>query len=117
MFIAYVAVTLLAAAANIYVAFVDYARSPQVIANMDRARVPRSWLFPLGHLKLAGGAGLLAGFAVPWIGVAAGAGLVLFFTGAVLFHLRARVYTLQYPLGFWGLAAAALVTGLAHRGI
>ncbi|MEV0317823.1 DoxX family protein [Streptomyces sp. NPDC050658] len=117
MFVAYVTVTLLTAAANFWAACVDYVRSPQVLANMDAVSVPRSWLFPLGHLKLAGGVGLLTGFAVPWIGVAAGVGLVLYFTGAVLCHLRARVYTLQFPLAFWSLALASLLVGVAHRGI
>ncbi|TGA95731.1 DoxX family protein [Streptomyces sp. MZ04] len=117
MFVAYVTLTLLAVAANVCIAAVDYTRSPAVLANMDGAGVPRSWLYPLAHLKLAGALGLLAGFAVPLIGVAAAVGLVLFFSGAVFFHLRAREYRLQYPLTYWVLAAGALVTGLAHRGI
>ncbi|MGV9880066.1 DoxX family protein [Streptomyces sp. NPDC003006] len=117
MFIAHVICTVLAVLANVFAAVMDYVRHPAVLANMDRVDVPRPWLFPLAHAKLAGAAGLLAGLAVPLIGVAAGAGLVLFFTGAVLTHLRARVYALQAPLLFGALAASALLTGVAHRGI
>jgi hypothetical protein len=46
----------------------------------------------LGALKLAGAAGLLVGLAgLPAIGIAAATGLVLYFIGAVIAHLRAGV--------------------------
>lgn len=78
MFTTYVAVTILAAAANAAAAGFDFARHPQVLANMTMLGIPRSWLFPLGALKAAGALGLLVGIGVPLLGVAAAVGLVLF---------------------------------------
>ncbi|MCX5376930.1 DoxX family protein [Streptomyces sp. NBC_00091] len=54
--------------------------------------VPRGWWNWLGAAKVAGAVGLLAGFLVPAIGIAAAIGLVLYFTGAVITVLRARAY-------------------------
>jgi hypothetical protein len=60
-------------------------------------------------LKLAGVAGLVVGLAaVPWLGVAAGVGLVLFYAGAVTAHVRARVfYNIAFPGAFLLLAVAS----------
>ncbi|WP_199433316.1 DoxX family protein [Qaidamihabitans albus] len=112
MFTAYIVVAVLAASANAGIAALDFRRSGWVLANMDRVGVPRSWLFSLGALKAAGALGLLVGIGVPPIGVAAAAGLVLFFTGAVITHLRAREYSLSYPAAFLLLAAGSLVLRL-----
>jgi hypothetical protein len=51
MFIAYVVVTLLAAAANIFSATLDFIRYKQVLINMAKAGVSESWITPLGILK------------------------------------------------------------------
>jgi hypothetical protein len=110
MFPAFIAVTLLATVANFYSAANEFWPPSWLIANMDRLRVPHSWLTPLGILKAAGAAGLLVGFAVPWIGVAAAAGLVLFFLGAIVFALRARWFAhIPFPASWMALAVAALV--------
>ncbi len=65
MFIAYVVVTLLAAAANIFSATLDFIRYKQVLINMAKAGVSESWITPLGILKAAGAIGLLVGIGVP----------------------------------------------------
>ncbi|KAB1931762.1 DoxX family protein [Micromonospora sp. ALFpr18c] len=57
-------------------------------AQADMKRVPRSWLPFLGMALAAGSLGLLAGFAVPLLGTLAAAGLVLYFIGALIAHLR-----------------------------
>jgi hypothetical protein len=113
--LAVVTITILAAAANAVAAGLDFARARQVLVNMDRVGVPRSWLLPLGALKAAGAAGLLVGLGVPLIGIAAGAGLSLFFIGAVAAHARARLEPLSYsyPGAFLLLALGALVPRLA----
>ncbi|HEX5497913.1 MAG TPA: DoxX family protein [Thermomicrobiales bacterium] len=108
MFAAYIAVTLLAVAANAFSAGVDLVRYPPVAANMDRVGVPRSWMTPLGVLKAAAVVGLLVGIVVPPIGIAAAAGLVLFFVGAIVTHVRGHWYAFGLPLGFLALAVAAL---------
>jgi len=89
MFAAYIIVTLLAAAANIYAATNDFTRPQWLLANMTKLGVRELWLTKLGLLKAAGALGVLVGIRVPLIGVAAAVGLILFFVGAIITHLRA----------------------------
>jgi hypothetical protein len=63
----------------------------------------------LGTLKAAGALGLVIGICVPLIGIAAAVGLVLFFVGAIVTHLRARDYSFGLAVVFLLLAVAALV--------
>ena len=112
MFIAYVVVTLLAAAANIFSATLDFIRYKQVLINMANAGVSESWITPLGILKAAGAIGLLVGIGMPLIGTAAAIGLILFFAGAIIIHLRARDYSFGLAVVFLLLAVAALVLKL-----
>ena len=113
MFIAYVVVTLLAAAANIFSATLDFIRYKQVLTNMARVGVSESWITMLGILKAAGAIGLLVGIGVPVIGTAAAVGLILFFVGAIITHLRAHDYSFGLAIVFLLLAMAALVLRLA----
>jgi hypothetical protein len=106
-----VGVTVVAIIANAFVAAADLARARFVLDNSASVGVPVSWLTPLGVLKAAGAVGLLLGLlGVPVIGTAAAAGLVLFFIGAVVTHVRAgdRSISLAFPASFLVLAAAAL---------
>jgi hypothetical protein len=110
MFTAYLLVGTLTAAANGTFATLDFLRHEFVLENMARVRVGRSWLYPLGFLKLAGALGLLIGIALPALGVAAAIGLVLFFVGAIVTHVRAQDYaSIPFPGGLLLLAVAALV--------
>jgi hypothetical protein len=95
-FTAYVVVTGLTAAANTYAANADFTRPKWLRGNMAKARVPQSWLFPLGALKAAGALGLLAGIAVAPVGFAASIGLILFFIGAVITRV-ATAYRAEGP--------------------
>jgi hypothetical protein len=115
MFVAYVAVTLLTAIANLYAAYLDFSGNEQVIAVMKIKRVPLSWTFPLGAVKAAGALGLLVGFAAPLLGTAAAVGLVLFFVCALVAHLRVRYYKLANWAAFFLLAMAALAVNVAHH--
>jgi hypothetical protein len=65
------------------------------------------------HLKAAGAIGLLVGIGVPLIGTAAAIGLILFFVGAIITHLRAQDYSFGLAVAFLLLAVAALVLRLA----
>ncbi|WP_431894442.1 DoxX family protein [Nonomuraea sp. bgisy101] len=113
MFTAYVVVTVLAAAASAYSALNHFIRPRWILDNMTRYGVPHSWLPPLGALKAAGVVGLLVGIGVPAIAVAASAGLILYYLGAVVTILRARVYThLIAPLPFLLLVVGSLVLRL-----
>ena len=61
--------------------------------------------------------GVLVGICVPLIGVAAAVGLILFFVGAIITHLRSRdYYSLGVPIGLLLLAIAALTLELYARG-
>ena len=112
MFTAYVVVSVLAAAANIFSATCDFVRYKQVSIAMARAGVPDSWMTTLGILKTAGAVGLLVGIGVPRLGTAAAIGLVLFFVGAIITHLRARDYSFGLAVVFLLLAGASLALGL-----
>jgi hypothetical protein len=113
---AYVVVTVLAAAANIWAAAVDFARPEWLLSNMTKVNVPHSWVVPLGAVKAAGAFGLLVGLGVPLIGTAAAAGLVLYFVVAALATvIRAPDYAqIPYPTVFLLLAVGALALQLAE---
>lgn len=115
MFAAYMSVTLLTAGANIFSVMCDFVRYKQVSVAMARAGVPDSWMTTLGVLKTAGALGLLVGFRVPVIGMAAAIGLVLFFVAAIIVHLRAHDYTFGLAVVFLLLAVASLVLELHTR--
>lgn len=71
--------------------------------------VPRAWWNWLGAAKAAGAVGLLVGYAVPAIGIAAAIGLVLYFLGAVITVLRAKAYAhAAFPLVYMAPAVAVL---------
>lgn len=110
-------VTLLTAALNIGIAAADLAGARLVLANSAEVGVPRSWLPRLAALKLAGAAGLLLGLldtGLRPLGVAAACGLVLFYLGALAFHVRARVlHNLAFPGFFLATALASLLYQMA----
>ena len=107
MYTAYVVVTLLAIAATAFSGVAALVHFEPILPGMARAGVPESWLTMVGLLL-----GLIG---VPLIGTAAAIGLVLFFVGAIITHLRARDYAQQFGLaiGFLLLAASTLVLSLA----
>lgn len=113
--IIYVIITIITIAANAATAIATFARAKFVVANFGEVNVPDAWVPALATVQLAGAAGLAAGlFGIPAFGVAAAVGLVLFFTGAVVTHLRARAYrSLPSPVLFLALAAATLALMLA----
>lgn len=98
-------------AVNAYATYADFARVGFVLKTADEVHVDRSWLPTLGVLKGAGVLGLLLGlFGIPFVGTAAAAGLTTFFVGAVIAHLRARVfYNILAPIFFLALATVSLV--------
>jgi hypothetical protein len=108
MHAAYLTVILVTAGANIYAGICDFTRPEWILANMKRLAVEERWLPTLGVLHLLGGIGLLAGLRIPEIGLAAAAGLVVFFLGAVVTSMRARWYAhLPFPLVWLVLAAGS----------
>ncbi|GAA4580711.1 hypothetical protein GCM10023194_09840 [Planotetraspora phitsanulokensis] len=84
-------------------------------AQLDMKRLPRSWAPVLGMLLAAGSLGLLGGFALPMLGTLAAAGLVLYFIGALLAHLRVESHNLANWAGFFATAVAALAADLVYH--
>ncbi|MET9517987.1 DoxX family protein [Streptomyces sp. NPDC002994] len=110
----YVVVTVLAAAMTGFSAASVFFRAKWVVEPLADYGVPQSWWPWLGTAKAAGAAGLLAGLFVPVIGVLAGIGLVLYFTGAVVTVIRARSYAhIPFPLVYAAPVVGALALGFA----
>ncbi|MFF8908607.1 DoxX family protein [Streptomyces olivaceoviridis] len=116
MNLACLTVTCATVLANAGIAAADLAKAPFVLANSAQVGVSPRRLPALALLKAAGAAGLLLGLlGVRPVGIAAGAGLVLFYAGAVAAHVRARVFrTLVFPGLFLALAAGALALTAAR---
>lgn len=110
MFAAYVIVVTITIIANAYFAAADFRGSDFVQGGSEAIGVPASWFPVLGTLKAAGAAGLLAGLAgLTWLGVAAAVGLVCFFTGALIAHLRSRAFHgVGFTVAMWVAAVACL---------
>jgi hypothetical protein len=104
-------VTVVTILLNAGAAVADLARARFVLANSGELGIAPRWVVPLGLLKAAGAAGLAVGLlGVRFVGVAAAVGLVLFFTGALVVHVRARVFhNIAAPATFLALAVACLI--------
>ncbi|WP_432127081.1 DoxX family protein [Streptomyces sp. bgisy082] len=113
MFIAYAVVAALLALALSASAFFTFTRNPQITGSMTKLGVPESWFPWLAAAKAVGAIGLLVGLAVPALGAAAAIGVVLYFLGALVTHLRAKDYAVAPVAVLTLLAAAALVLRIA----
>lgn len=90
-------------------------RPPEaILESMAEVDVKESWLPVLGILKAAGALGLLIGIGVPMpsVGTVAAVGLVVYFIGAVIVHLRAGDYSVSGQHVYLLLAVATLVLDL-----
>ncbi|KUL34314.1 DoxX family protein [Actinoplanes awajinensis] len=112
MFIAYVVAAVVFGLANVNSAVAKFRRVERVTTVLTTSGVPESWFVPLGLLNLAGGIGLLIGIAWRPLGIAAAAGLVLYFAGAVLAHVRVKD-TKGIPLPAALMAVGILTLALA----
>ncbi|MEV3874410.1 DoxX family protein [Streptomyces sp. NPDC049906] len=85
-----------------------------IVETMERVGVPRRSYTVLALLKFAGALGLLAGIFYRPLGIAAAVGLVLYFLGAVVAHLRADdLKGAPSPFVLAVVSAIPLVLGLA----
>jgi hypothetical protein len=90
---AYVVVTVLWAAWVGFSAGSVFVRAKWIVQPLTDYGVPPSWWPWLGAAKAVGAAGLLVGLFMPVIGVVAAIGLVVYFIGAVVTVMWARVYS------------------------
>jgi hypothetical protein len=116
VYLAYLAVTIMAALMNGYAATLNFVGAESVKLVADRVAVSQRWMIPFGTLLAAGAVGLVIGFAVPALGIAAAIGLVLYFIGAITAHVRANDRGVGGAVFFLTLALGALIVDLAYRG-
>lgn len=86
------------------------AKAAPVVENLTRAGVPLSMYPFLAAVEVAGAIGLVWGIWWAPIGIAAATGVILYFIGAVAFHVREKDYAVAPPVSYGLLAVAALVT-------
>jgi uncharacterized membrane protein YphA (DoxX/SURF4 family) len=112
MFIVAAVISALLAFAVIASALGKLTKHPKIVGNLAALGVPADWLPRLAIAEIAGGIGLLVGLAVPAIGVAAAIGLIIYFVGAVITHVRARDKEIAGAAILGAIAVAALVLRL-----
>jgi hypothetical protein len=114
MFIAYTVAAILLALLMAASGGLLMARTEDMKTTMAALHVPETWFTPLALLKFAGALGLLAGIFYRPLGIAAGIGLVLYFAGAVVAHLRVKdVKGMPVPVVLVVLTAAPVILGIA----
>lgn len=112
-FTAYVVVSILLALGLGLSAATNFARIERLVEGMMQAGVPVSWLSLLAWIKTSAAIGLVVGIFVPVIGLAAALGVIVFFIGALVVHIRARAYSLWLVGTFLTLGISTLWLGLA----
>jgi hypothetical protein len=115
MYTFYLVITIAAALANGYAASLNFVSAESVKVVAGRVRVSQKWMIPFGLLLTAGASGLLVGLAVPVLGAAAAACLVLYFICALSAHIRVHDRGVGGAISFLVLAAAALAATLAYH--
>lgn len=113
MFIAYVVVAVLLSILLVFSGRSMLVKDKDIMETLDRPAVPKRWLPVLALLKFTGAVGLLIGIFYRPLGIAAALGVVLFFIGAVISHLRVKdVKGAPVPVLLVLLATAPVVLGL-----
>lgn len=112
MSLAYDIVGVLLALAVLGSAAAKLSRSPKLVENFTGLGVPPGSLPFLAACEIAGAAGLVIGIWYAPLGIAAAVGLVLYFVGAVVVHLRKSDFKgLPSPAVLLGASLAALILG------
>lgn len=113
MFIATLIVSIFLAVALAVSASGKLTKMPAVIESMSTVGVPSGRIPVLAYLEIAGALGLVIGLFWWPIGVAAAIGVVLYFVGAVVSHLRVKDVAGVGPAAFLTVVSvAALVLRL-----
>lgn len=89
MQIAHLSIAILFAAIVTFSAVAKVRRDPKVVhVIQDVVGVPLKYFPLLAVCELAGALGLILGIWLPWIALLAAVGLIIYFVGAVVSHLR-----------------------------
>ena len=99
MFVGTIVVGALLALMLVASARLKLSRDERSVETIHRVvRVPLPWFPWLAAAELAGATGVVIGLAVPAIGIAAAVGILLYFAGAVIAHLRVGDHAVLPPL-------------------
>ena len=114
MFVVSAVVSILLAGALTFAAVRKLSHRPEVVQSYERVGVPEDRLDYLAAILLAGAAGLVAGWLWAPIGVAAAAGVTVYFALAIGAHVRSGdTANLPTPIVIELAAIAALVLRIA----
>ena len=109
MFFACVVISVVLALALVGSAMAKLTKQEKVVVPITDIGVPPSWLPILAGLEILGAVGLIVGLFVPVIGIAAAIGVILYFVGAVIAHVRAGDSTIYAPAFLAFVAVGALL--------
>ncbi len=111
MFIAYIIVAIVMAFMAVGSGVAKLQHNPRIVTGINGViGVPMPWFPVLAACEIAGALGILIGIFWPPLGLAAAVGLVVYFVGAIVAHLRVRDFTgVRNPVLPLVLALATLV--------
>ena len=87
----------------------------KVVESLGQCGVPSSWHPRLAVAEIAGALGMVLGLWVPALGVAAAVGVVLYFVGAVIAHVRVSDNEVAAPIVFIVLSVIVIVLRIGTR--
>jgi uncharacterized membrane protein YphA (DoxX/SURF4 family) len=122
MSIAYLVITILLAAIVTFSGIGKIRHDPRIVQIIHEVvGVPLKYFSLLAACEFAGAAGIVLGIWWPYLGMAAGIGIVVYFVGAVVAHLRVGDVKGVGPSAFLLVVAAAalalrILTYRAHSG-
>ncbi|GCE28630.1 hypothetical protein KDA_41140 [Dictyobacter alpinus] len=111
MFIAYIVIAVLLSALLIFSGVGKLRKDPRIVHSIhDITKVEMKWFPWLAACEFAGAVGLLIGIFWWPLGVAAAIGVIIYFIGAIIAHLRVKDFKgVTNPIFPLVLAIAALV--------
>ena len=108
MQIAYLVITIALAAMAMFSGIGKVRRDPHIVQVIHEVvGVPMKYFWLLAACEFAGALGVILGIWWPLLGVAAGTGLVIYFVGACVSHLRVGDVKGIGPAAFISVVAAA----------
>ena len=89
-------------------------RAKPIRHNLRAVEVSRKWWNPMAVIEFLGAIGLAIGLLFPPLGVLAAVGVMLYFAGAVIAHIRTQDKNVV-PSGFFMILSGYMVKLMADR--